>query len=208
MEEEFVRLRLNNTKSTYLNFNNNIYNVISICDSSYFVEIKTLLHQNFDYKSGWTFICMYWKLNGEKIFFWPETLTGTLARCLLCLVCSLDPTSPGTRVWRLLRVSSLRLCLGCRGSHPRRSAAKWPRKRARSSCNSQRGLRGGFLHRAPSLAGGTCVPSPTLGPRILLTNKNVLIESIMTTCVYFKGNIYPDDVALFREVNNKVYFIK
>lgn len=45
MEEEFVRLRLN-TKSTYLNFNNNIYNLISIRDSSYFVEIgyiKTLI---------------------------------------------------------------------------------------------------------------------------------------------------------------------
>lgn len=46
MEEEFVRLRLNNTKSTYLDFNNNIYNLISIRDCSYFVEIsyiKTLI---------------------------------------------------------------------------------------------------------------------------------------------------------------------
>lgn len=44
MEEEFVRLRLNNTKSTYLN--NNIYNLNSIRDSCYFVEIgyiKTLI---------------------------------------------------------------------------------------------------------------------------------------------------------------------
>lgn len=167
MEEEFVRLRLNNTKSTYLNFNNNIYILISIRDSSYFVEIgyiKTLII-NLDehihvFETEWS-----------KDFLWPETLTGALARPRLGLVCSLDPTSPGTRVWRLLRVSSLRLCLGCRGSQPRRSAAKWPRKRALSSCNSQPGLRGGFLRRAPSLVDGIYVPSPTLGPRILMTNK-------------------------------------
>lgn len=41
MEEEFMRLRINTTKSTtYFEFNNNIYRLISITRSSYnFIEI-------------------------------------------------------------------------------------------------------------------------------------------------------------------------
>ena len=65
MEEEFMRLRINTTKSTsYFEFNNNIYRVISITRSSFnFIETvyaKTCVDKQSDEQFD-GFLRYFWK---------------------------------------------------------------------------------------------------------------------------------------------------
>lgn len=81
-----------------------------------------------------------------------------------------------TQVWRLWWVFSFRRCfrIGRGNLRPRCLPAKWRSWTVLSSCSSWRGLTAGSSRHVPWLVGGTCAPSPTLAPRILLTREIML----------------------------------